>query len=54
MVVNAAGVSEAGCRVLAEVKLAALEAGTLHLGSADGALLQRLALPYPIADVAHA
>jgi folate-binding protein YgfZ len=54
LVVNAAEVAGLGCRLLAEVKLAALEGGSLHLGSADGPLLQRLPLPYPIADVAHA
>ena len=54
MVVNAAEAAGAGCRLLVEVKLAALDGGSLHLGSAGGALLQRLPLPYPIADVAHA
>jgi len=54
MVVNAADVAGSGCRLLAEVKLAVLEGGSLHLGSADGPLLQRLPLPYPIADLAHA
>jgi len=54
LVVNAAEVTGSGCRLLAEVKLASLEGGSLHLGSADGPLLQRLPLPYPIADVAHA
>ena len=45
MVVNAA--SWAGShRALVEVKLAALEAGSLHLGAADGPLLQRVAQPY--------
>jgi hypothetical protein len=54
LVVNAAEMAGSGCRLLAEVKLASLEGGSLHLGSADGPLLQRLSLPYPIADVAHA
>jgi len=54
MVVNAAEAAGSGCRLLAEVKLAVLDSGSLHLGSADGPLLQRLALPYLIADVAHA
>jgi len=54
LVVNAAEMAGSGYRLLAEVKLASLEGGSLHLGSADGPLLQRLALPYPIADVAHA
>jgi len=47
MVVNAAswGGSE---QVLAEVKLAALESGSLHIGAANGPLLQRAAQPYPL------
>jgi len=53
MVVNAAA-DAAGSRLLAEVKLAALDTGTLHLGSAEGPALQRLELPYPIADMADA
>ncbi len=53
MVVNAAN-DVSGTRVLAEVKLAALDGGTLHLGSASGPALQRLELPYPIADTADA
>ncbi len=36
--------------LLAEVKLAALESGTLHLGSAQGAVLTPRALPYPIGE----
>jgi len=54
MVVNAAEASGAGSRLLAEVKLAALDSGTLHLGSADGPLLQRLPLPYPVPELTHA
>jgi folate-binding Fe-S cluster repair protein YgfZ len=54
VVVNAAEVAGLSCRLLAEVKLAVLESGSLHLGSVDGPVLQRLALPYPIVDVAHA
>jgi folate-binding protein YgfZ len=53
MVVNAAS-DATGTRLLAEVKLAALDGGTLHLGSAEGPLLQRLELPYSIADLADA
>ncbi|TXI16299.1 MAG: folate-binding protein [Roseateles sp.] len=34
--------------IAAEIKLAALEGGSLHLGSAGGALLQPRALPYEI------
>jgi tRNA-modifying protein YgfZ len=53
MVVNAA--RDANCtHLLAEVKLSALDAGSLHLGSADGPMLQRLELPYSIADLADA
>ena len=49
MVVNAASQGGAtGGVALVEVKLAALDAGTLHLGSADGAPLHRLDLPYPL------
>ena len=41
---------QGGQLLLAEVKLAALEDGSLHLGAADGPLLQRQALPYPVAE----
>jgi folate-binding protein YgfZ len=54
LVVNAAALPGAGTRVLVEVKLAAFEGGSLHLGSVEGPLLQRLPLPYPVADPAHA
>jgi folate-binding protein YgfZ len=37
-----------GSGVLAEVKLAALGSGTLHLGSAGGAALRQRALPYAL------
>ena len=37
-----------GSTALVEVKLAALDAGSLHAGSADGPLLRRAALPYAI------
>ena len=43
MVVNAAG-----RLALVEVKLAALDAGTLHAGSATGPLLSRRELPYSV------
>ncbi len=47
MVVNAA--SFAGSHVaLVEVKLAALDGGTLHLGAADGPTLTRTAQPYNV------
>jgi folate-binding protein YgfZ len=51
MVVNAA-TDSSGTRLLAEVKLAALDSGSLHLGSAQGPALRRLELPYSIADMA--
>jgi len=54
MVVNAAAAVGSDSCLLVEVKLAALEAGTLHLGSPGGPLLRRLPLPYPIGDVTHA
>jgi len=37
-----------GSSALVEIKLAALAAGSLHLGAADGPLLTRSALPYAI------
>lgn len=53
MVVNAA-TDATGTHLLAEVKVAALGSGSLHLGSAQGPELQRLELPYSIADLADA
>lgn len=50
MVVNAGTVAGRGSRVLAEVKLAALESGTLHVGSLDGDPLRRVELPYSLAE----
>ena len=47
MVVNAASLGHAH-RALVEIKLAALEAGALHLGAADGPLLRRSAQPYAV------
>ncbi|MFM0100402.1 folate-binding protein [Paraburkholderia nemoris] len=46
MVVNAASAPEGGVDVLVEIKLAALEGGTVHLGAAEGPVLTFLALPY--------
>ena len=46
MVVNAAPLPGAASTALVEVKLAALDAGSLHLGAADGPELRRLDLPY--------
>lgn len=51
VVVNAAadpGDSTGGCLMLVEVKLAAMESGTLHLGSVEGPVLERRALPYRV------
>lgn len=49
MVANAAPRPDGGgASMLAEVKLAALDAGTLHLGSPGGPLLVRRELPYPL------
>ena len=36
--------------ILAETKIAALATGSLHLGSADGPLLQPRELPYPLTE----
>ncbi len=48
MVVNAAPNPHGGWSALVEAKLAALDGGALHLGSAGGAELQRRGLPYAI------
>ena len=48
MVVNAASAPDGGVDVLVEVKLAALETGTVHLGSAEGPALTFLPLPYAL------
>ena len=37
-----------GSSLLAEMKLAALNDGTLHLGAADGPLLTQAAMPYEV------
>ena len=37
-----------GASAVVEIKLAALESGSLHAGAADGPLLRRAALPYAI------
>ncbi|MCE4555242.1 YgfZ/GcvT domain-containing protein [Roseateles cellulosilyticus] len=47
-VVAGSGTRDGRTLVAAEVKLAAMEAGTLHLGAADGAPLKPRALPYQI------
>lgn len=48
LVANAARSPDGGSRVLAEVKLAALDTGSLHLGAADGPVLARRELPYSV------
>jgi hypothetical protein len=48
MVVNAASAPEGGVDMLVELKLAALEAGSVHLGAADGPALTFLPLPYSL------
>jgi folate-binding protein YgfZ len=48
MVVNGAKAPSGAWSALVELKLAALDGGTLHLGSAHGAPLQRAELPYAL------
>lgn len=48
--VAAAAASKAGSVLLAEIKLAALESGSLHLGSPDGPVLKPQAMPYAVAE----
>jgi tRNA-modifying protein YgfZ len=49
MVVNAAARADgSGSSALVEVKLAALDGGSLHLGAADGAVLRLGNLPYTV------
>ena len=49
MVVNAAALPDgSGCVALVEVKLAALDSGSLHLASVEGPALRRTALPYAV------
>jgi folate-binding protein YgfZ len=48
LVVNAAPASAGGWSALVETKLAAMESGALHLGSAEGAVLRPQPLPYAI------
>jgi len=46
MIVNAASAQEGGVDLLVEIKLAALDNGTVHLGAANGPTLRFIALPY--------
>ena len=39
---------DGGSSLLVELKLAALEHGSLHLGAPEGPLLARRELPYPV------
>jgi hypothetical protein len=48
MVVNAAAAPNGGFDVLAEIKLTALEQGSVHLGAPDGPLLAFQPLPYAL------
>jgi hypothetical protein len=48
MIVNAAASPDGGVDLLAELKLAALESGTVHVGAADGPALRMLPLPYAL------
>jgi folate-binding protein YgfZ len=48
LVANAAASPDGGSRILAEVKLAALDHGSLHLGAADGPVLTQRELPYAV------
>jgi tRNA-modifying protein YgfZ len=48
MLVNTAAAPEGGVDALVEIKLAALEGGTVHLGAADGPQLTFLPLPYTL------
>ncbi|NML31267.1 CAF17-like 4Fe-4S cluster assembly/insertion protein YgfZ [Paraburkholderia antibiotica] len=46
MIVNAAAAQHGGVDLLVEIKLAALDAGSVHVGAADGPALRFLPLPY--------
>ncbi|MET0333916.1 MAG: folate-binding protein [Rhizobacter sp.] len=48
LVANAATAADGRHLGLIELKLAALETGSLHLGAADGPLLNRAEMPYPL------
>ncbi|MFO1220818.1 MAG: folate-binding protein [Burkholderiaceae bacterium] len=50
MVVIAGALDKQSSTLLAEVKLAALAGGSLHLGRADGPALRRAALPYAVPE----
>ncbi|MGF6444581.1 YgfZ/GcvT domain-containing protein [Paraburkholderia youngii] len=46
MIVNAASAQGGGVDLLVEIKLTALDSGSVHVGAADGPALRFLALPY--------
>jgi tRNA-modifying protein YgfZ len=48
LVINAAPAADGGVDVLVEIKLAALDGGSVHVGSADGPTLAFLPLPYAL------
>jgi len=48
MLVNTAAAPDGGVDALVEIKLAALENGTVHLGASDGPVLTFLPLPYAL------
>ena len=50
LVVNAGAAPGGSTQVLAEVKLAALHTGSLHLANATGPMLHRAALPYAVPE----
>lgn len=52
MIVNAERNDRGGFDCLVELKLAALNQGTVHLGAADGPVLRFAALPYPLPEAA--
>ena len=52
MIVNAESHSANESTCLVALKLAAVQDGAIHLGSADGAILQFDSLPYPLTDPA--
>jgi folate-binding protein YgfZ len=52
MIVNAEICAPDKMECLVEIKIAALESGTIHLGSADGPVLKFRALPYPLPEPA--
>jgi folate-binding Fe-S cluster repair protein YgfZ len=47
MIVNAERLSESEMLCLVEIKVAAVKEGTVHLGSAQGSVLQFNEMPYP-------